>query len=284
MHRARPRPASTRFSSLLHAHLAARWPRCARVERGRAIRGLPQPPPVPRASTGPPPAPETPPATAQALSGHVAMLKFRQQGKAPFDLARTASLAPVACGLVAFTGLVALCVGPLACYHCSLVCNNTTTSEDIKEVRVAPFCPPMHLARPATVPFAAPSLARLLFAPSWRCQRESAAMWPAVRLPCQSGVASDHGLAHIAMPSGDLIPPAILPSSHRIPLPPAISSGLAISSISPSPRFARRIATETPSPARCATTATRRAARRASPRSWRRAPSPLSPGVWIHAS
>jgi len=68
-----------------------------------------------------------------ALSGHVASLKFRQQGRAPFDLAKTASLSPVACGLIAFTGLVALCVAPLACYHCSLVCNNTTTSEEIKE-------------------------------------------------------------------------------------------------------------------------------------------------------
>ena len=42
---------------------------------------------------------------------------------------------PVAVGLVALPSLIMLCVAPLACYHCSLVCANKTTSEEIKDVR-----------------------------------------------------------------------------------------------------------------------------------------------------
>lgn len=42
-------------------------------------------------------------------------------------------VSPIPSALCLFTGLIILCVAPLACYHCSLVCNNTTTSEEIKE-------------------------------------------------------------------------------------------------------------------------------------------------------
>ena len=44
---------------------------------------------------------------------------------------------PVAVGLVALPSLIMLCVAPLACYHCSLVCANKTTSEEIKDVRAS---------------------------------------------------------------------------------------------------------------------------------------------------
>ena len=40
---------------------------------------------------------------------------------------------PFAFMLVPFCSLILLCIAPLACYHCSLVCNNKTTSEEIKE-------------------------------------------------------------------------------------------------------------------------------------------------------
>jgi len=40
---------------------------------------------------------------------------------------------PAGVALVAFCGLILICVGPLACYHCSLVCANKTTSEEIKD-------------------------------------------------------------------------------------------------------------------------------------------------------
>ena len=54
----------------------------------------------------------------------------------PVDLfARVAQRAPVSVGLVALPGLIMLCVAPLACYHCTLVCANKTTSEEIKDVR-----------------------------------------------------------------------------------------------------------------------------------------------------
>ena len=46
--------------------------------------------------------------------------------------AQAVSLHPVAVGVVGFPLLIVLCVGPLACYHCTLVCQNKTTSEEIK--------------------------------------------------------------------------------------------------------------------------------------------------------
>jgi hypothetical protein len=42
--------------------------------------------------------------------------------------------APAGVAIVAFCALILLCVGPLACYHYSLVCSNKTTSEEIKEL------------------------------------------------------------------------------------------------------------------------------------------------------
>ena len=52
----------------------------------------------------------------------------------PLDfVSRLMSTSPASAALVCFCGAIALCVSPLACYHCSLVCNNTTTSEEIKE-------------------------------------------------------------------------------------------------------------------------------------------------------
>lgn len=41
--------------------------------------------------------------------------------------------APATVGVTGFTGLILLCVAPLACYHCSLVCRNRTTSEEVKD-------------------------------------------------------------------------------------------------------------------------------------------------------
>ena len=41
--------------------------------------------------------------------------------------------APSSGALVVFAALVLLCVGPLGCYHCSLICENRTTSEEIKQ-------------------------------------------------------------------------------------------------------------------------------------------------------
>lgn len=56
-------------------------------------------------------------------------------------IARMFSTHPAAILLVVVPGLIALCVAPLACYHCSLTCNNTTTAEEVKEtfVDVNPF-------------------------------------------------------------------------------------------------------------------------------------------------
>ena len=48
-------------------------------------------------------------------------------------VARAIDEHPAALVLVVLTCLIILCVGPLACYHCSLVCNNTTTAEEVKE-------------------------------------------------------------------------------------------------------------------------------------------------------
>jgi len=48
-------------------------------------------------------------------------------------LARMARHAPASLALVGLPGLIVLCVAPLACYHCSLVCSNKTTSEEIKD-------------------------------------------------------------------------------------------------------------------------------------------------------
>jgi len=39
---------------------------------------------------------------------------------------------PVTGGMLLFPLLILCCVGPLACYHCSLVCDNKTTNEEIK--------------------------------------------------------------------------------------------------------------------------------------------------------
>ena len=54
-------------------------------------------------------------------------------GLPPDFISRVMFVAPVPTGLVVFTAVIMLCVAPLACYHCSLVCNNTTTAEEIKE-------------------------------------------------------------------------------------------------------------------------------------------------------
>jgi len=70
-----------------------------------------------------------------AMALRVARHAYSSVRKAPdaVDLiAKAVSLQPVAIGTVAFPGLVLLCVGPLACYHCTLVCQNKTTSEEIK--------------------------------------------------------------------------------------------------------------------------------------------------------
>lgn len=47
-------------------------------------------------------------------------------------LGKAVSLEPVAAVTVGFPCLILLCVGPLACYHCTLVCQNKTTAEEIK--------------------------------------------------------------------------------------------------------------------------------------------------------
>jgi len=52
-------------------------------------------------------------------------------------LSRMLVHAPAALGLVAFCGLILLCVGPLGCYHCSLVCENKTTAEELKQTHGA---------------------------------------------------------------------------------------------------------------------------------------------------
>ena len=56
-------------------------------------------------------------------------------GRAPHPLGIDAILEthPAALALIVLTGLILLCVAPLACYHCSLACNNTTTAEEVKE-------------------------------------------------------------------------------------------------------------------------------------------------------
>jgi palmitoyltransferase ZDHHC9/14/18 len=51
----------------------------------------------------------------------------------PVDLKTVTVRAPATMALCGLTGMIACCVGPLACYHCSLVCNNATTSEEVKE-------------------------------------------------------------------------------------------------------------------------------------------------------
>jgi len=54
--------------------------------------------------------------------------------KPPFVdiLSKAISLQPGAVVMVVFPLLILLCVGPLSCYHCTLVCQNKTTSEEIK--------------------------------------------------------------------------------------------------------------------------------------------------------
>ena len=57
-----------------------------------------------------------------------------EHGKPQHDfLARALLHSPSAVALVGFPALILLCVGPLACYHCSLVAGNKTTSEELKE-------------------------------------------------------------------------------------------------------------------------------------------------------
>ena len=64
---------------------------------------------------------------------NLARAAYESHHAAIFDLvAKAVSLRPASVGLVAFPVLILLCVGPLACYHCSLVCQNKTTSEEIK--------------------------------------------------------------------------------------------------------------------------------------------------------
>uniref|UniRef100_A0A7S3B6H7 Protein S-acyltransferase n=1 Tax=Haptolina ericina TaxID=156174 RepID=A0A7S3B6H7_9EUKA len=64
---------------------------------------------------------------------NLARAAYESRHAAIFDLvAKAVSLRPASVGLVAFPVLILLCVGPLACYHCSLVCQNKTTSEEIK--------------------------------------------------------------------------------------------------------------------------------------------------------
>jgi len=64
-------------------------------------------------------------AAASAASAHA--------GKSGDFLSYAMVHTPASVALVLFCALVLLCVGPLACYHCSLVCANKTTSEEIKE-------------------------------------------------------------------------------------------------------------------------------------------------------
>ena len=70
------------------------------------------------------------------LSAYVAYHAERKGRPPPYGdwMSRVVVAAPIAAALVCFPGAIVLCVAPLACYHCSLVCSNTTTSEEIKEV------------------------------------------------------------------------------------------------------------------------------------------------------
>jgi hypothetical protein len=61
---------------------------------------------------------------AAAAAAHAARSDF---------MTRALQSCPAGVALVGFCGIVLLCVGPLACYHCSLVCSNRTTSEEIKD-------------------------------------------------------------------------------------------------------------------------------------------------------
>ena len=63
------------------------------------------------------------------LSGFVAYSLSPSAGDTHVDLKAVTVRAPATMALCGLTGLIACCVGPLACYHCSLVCNNSTTSE-----------------------------------------------------------------------------------------------------------------------------------------------------------
>jgi len=63
-------------------------------------------------------------AAAAALQGNGVQINF---------LSRMAREAPASLALVALPSAIVLCVAPLACYHCTLVCANKTTSEEIKD-------------------------------------------------------------------------------------------------------------------------------------------------------
>lgn len=60
-------------------------------------------------------------------SSHFAVVSFYEMA------AQGASAFPASAAMAVFPLLVLLCVAPLTCYHCHLVCSNATTAEEIKE-------------------------------------------------------------------------------------------------------------------------------------------------------
>uniref|UniRef100_A0A7S4BMI2 Palmitoyltransferase n=1 Tax=Chrysotila carterae TaxID=13221 RepID=A0A7S4BMI2_CHRCT len=59
----------------------------------------------------------------QKYETHIVMLETVVQGM---------RRSPVVAMMLVFPLLILVCVGPLACYHCGLVCDNRTTNEEIK--------------------------------------------------------------------------------------------------------------------------------------------------------